>query len=315
MPAPTVFRSSDFGAPQYVTPNSGNDYYHQYFHDVLQACLVDGFNGRPGLGWTLIGRDNTVNSRKIAFRNATGTGCFRFEPRSGSVGYFVSRLYSEMTSLTSGANEQASGNAQQIQPLLSWCLVGDGKTFHFVGKCQSGSYALDAYQAANPAFIFFSVGEYDPCAPVVMAPGQLGNFIGVPLGGPSYPFCCNSDSGGYGAMPINAAGVANTAGVKATYPRTIGVPDFGEITLYRWPLASTVAPPVSVGGGTQQRLFGHARGLYCSTTNDHYHWKAEVDAGTYSIGSTKTIGGKDFILGLCSGYESPYISLDAADWS
>lgn len=322
----TIYRSTDFGAPQYAGGIS-YDAYVAHFFNILKACLVNGYGSKAGLGWELVGEVTTAGARDIAFRNGSHTGCFRFKQSPATQYLYAIAAYSEMTDLTTGVNgvqysSQVSAGFSYgtgvpwfgSYPNIQWTLIGDNKTFYFCYHSTSHVANL-TFNEASSVNGGFMVGEYEHFVPTVMASGQLGNFLVYPGVGAAFR------NGISAATPILPTGAPNSATTPSGVMNN-GLDDYSEwgktvlvpATLFcQQPPA--VANPILGSSTSFWRQFGRMRGAWRAYTIDLYSWRDDLTNGRLTFGSEVTIDGKTFIPLICSGQKNFYISTDNADWS
>src|SRR5574337_698211 len=111
MAAPTVYKSSDSGAPV-ITKDPGT------LADALYAILVTGYGSIAGAGWTR----PYSGTNKAVFRQGAGLQrCVRVDDTTS--GYATARLYAEMSSIDAG-----DGAAPPIATTVHWGKSGFGGT-------------------------------------------------------------------------------------------------------------------------------------------------------------------------------------------
>lgn len=317
MPTPTVYMWNDVGAPARSEALT-DDGDMAYLLKVLNACLVDGYGAKAAAGWTLIGQVTTTNSRAMAFRNATSTGCLRLGAHPSWSYGMDWRSYTAMTDVNTGTNVQQSGTSYTNIPRLSeWCVVADGKTFYLVFKDTSGVVgSLNQYQVQNPDYGLIMAGEYISANPAIIASGQLGNFMTAPT---QWDYSFGFYTWDYVRIPMLPTGVANASSQRAgTFCMDV-IADWGQNQLMKAPLtiANWVRPPTYNPYGRDAnttRVFGWFRGAKQSFCADQVFWRTMLEAGTIRVGTVMTIDGKNYIPAICPGFTSLYISLQNEDW-
>jgi hypothetical protein len=149
-----VFSSDDAGAPV-LTGAAGS------LITLLDKCLVDGYVGKPSLGWSKL-EDST--STLAAYRHSSGSRRYLRVDNSSSYntdrGTVLVRGFESMTGIAVGdglfpVNEQVSGGLTwwtsiDLTTARPWILIGDGKFFYLQIK--------HGYGGAGKALMCF--GEY-----------------------------------------------------------------------------------------------------------------------------------------------------------
>ncbi|WP_281645565.1 hypothetical protein [Parendozoicomonas sp. Alg238-R29] len=178
----TVYRSDDPSAPNLVgIPVSEVPYR------LLKACLVDGYPGKPGAGWTMHFVSDDL--KKCAVRNETQTGYARFDASVKPQGYPVRvDIFETMTDIESGSNQwsykESSGSGALINALyfansnfnsssFRWWVVASERSCYIFLADHDNLYG-------NSRCAFF-MGE--PIVPELRQEA-LGNFIA----------CCSASS-------------------------------------------------------------------------------------------------------------------------
>lgn len=148
MGAPIVYRFDDDGAPALTSADNTK------FINLLKACLVDGYGGKPGAGWTMPYISD--NGDKAAFRNnpAAGTGFYMQVSYPNADNHLPCiRAYESMSSVDDGVNPfyadtdnlkgiAISGGRNQTIA-RPWLLVADDRLFWFV------CWIEDTYTSTN----------------------------------------------------------------------------------------------------------------------------------------------------------------------
>jgi len=65
----TIYKSTDANAPSLPANSAGGQ---AWFMNLLKACLVDGYTGKAGAGWTVDYHDTTTGKERIALSNGNG---------------------------------------------------------------------------------------------------------------------------------------------------------------------------------------------------------------------------------------------------
>ncbi|OZY84814.1 hypothetical protein CBP51_16770 [Cellvibrio mixtus] len=200
----TIYRSTDVGAP--ALPASGNYNAANFYIELLKKCLVDGYESKPGAGWSVIYDDTTPGKRRAAFGN--GNGCIEFITwRTQSLGILiwdsittpgVGRLVDDSFSsvMSTGINGWksafnpapgvASGNINLIHmptvnsgqsANVAWTIFADDKSawvlFHYPSS--NGNSVISSMPSTSDAYhsqVFFGALK----SPDLLRT-QLGNFF------------------------------------------------------------------------------------------------------------------------------------------
>ncbi|XEG73338.1 hypothetical protein QA447_03565 [Pseudomonas sp. abacavir_1] len=176
---PTVYRRSDTGSPTYSFA-SGYQYYFNAIKEVLKGCLVNGYNNKPGAGWTLVAE----GAQYLILRNGTQSGylCLSWS----NTGYFRAQITLAETYTgvanniitgdgvkTGVAANNASPQAIAFQYIANvsayhdWYVIADERTFVFqmagfynasAGVLLDGSSQVMLYGGEDSAGNFIAMG-------------------------------------------------------------------------------------------------------------------------------------------------------------
>lgn len=164
MAIPTVYRSTDSGAPVLATGTSGSALA------VIRACLVDGYGSKAPAGWTEEFTD--APNHTAAFRNSTasgGTGCYvRVDDREASLAYraVVLTTYANMSNVNTGTvgtpNRYLYRRPAYTNTNAAWTLVATDKAFfiNIIGGFNGLAGAGDAVSFVSAdAYRYFCAGS------------------------------------------------------------------------------------------------------------------------------------------------------------
>ncbi|KAF7787203.1 hypothetical protein PRUB_a4083 [Pseudoalteromonas rubra] len=140
----SIYRWDDEGAPQFSTGK------YSEIISILDACLVQGYGTKPGLGWTKLFNETAA----CGYSNATG-GCAVFSSNTGlddNKGVYVQAAQSA----TSSANIVRGGWKQSIKVFpdhnINWMILGtDTAVYVFFGYV--AQYALSSQKYVASCFI------------------------------------------------------------------------------------------------------------------------------------------------------------------
>lgn len=230
MAVPTVYRSTDAGAPV-VSPTTLGSVLA-----VIRACLVDGYGSKSPAGWTEEFTDAPNNT--AVFRNSTaagGTGCYvRVSDNNSAIVYRPVGIttYASMSDVdtgTAGTPERyIYRRPNNVNTATGWALVATAKAFWLNVWSLSGGLAGlagagDAISfVASDAYRYFCAGSTVNYNPNVSWLGSHGHGPGsVTDGGLSFARDHLGISGpvGYGSL----IRWANTALGSGGYPATPSV--------------------------------------------------------------------------------------------
>lgn len=197
MGAPTVYSWDDPGAPAWTA--SVNSAY-----EVLLACLVNGYPGKAGAGWSVV-YDDWVNSGNVSFTNAAQSGVLGlWHPKINNTTYSpVAYIAEAMITATQPFNGRSgpvgvadtqslsftNSNLQNLsitnQAGKQWVVVAN-ESFAILLACPAGSaglnmsapsYATISGSGSAAAFLFGALNtSYGLGAGVE---SEVGNFVAV----------------------------------------------------------------------------------------------------------------------------------------
>lgn len=164
MAVPTVYKSSDTGAPTLTQATEDG------VLDILDACLVNGYGSKSPAGWT---RPFTGSGKRV-FRNNVSAGYtgayFRLANLTGTCSPAEIKAYSSMTDVDTGDNPTQvayflrSPNGTAVTA-YDWVVVATGSTFWFGSKASAanrwaffGAGDLLSY-ASGDAYRYFVFGK------------------------------------------------------------------------------------------------------------------------------------------------------------
>lgn len=162
--AVTVYRWDDPGAPVLSNPSAGS------LIGVLDACLVDGYTGKTGAGWTKA----FSGTNFAAYRQGAGSMCYlRVDDRTGSFKVKM-RGYESMTDIDTGVNafpttaQLANGVHAAIGIATTpakkpWIVVADNKRFYlWVGVSLTTTDDISASTTWQALFFFGDIISFRP---------------------------------------------------------------------------------------------------------------------------------------------------------
>lgn len=166
MAIPTVYRSTDAGAPVINPATLGS------VLAVIRACLVDGYGSKSPAGWTA--EYTAAGNNTAVFRNSTaagGTGCYVRVSNNASSAYcpVTLRTYASMTGVNTGLAPTAASYLYQRPSngatAVSWELVATATAWWISIWQDGGNNSLggggDAISfVASDAYRYFSAGAY-----------------------------------------------------------------------------------------------------------------------------------------------------------
>lgn len=162
--AVTVYRWDDPGAPVLSNPSAGS------LIGVLDACLVDGYTGKTGAGWT-----KAFSGTKLAaYRQGAGSMCYlRVDDGTGSFKVKM-RGYESMTDIDTGVNafpttaQLANGVYAAIGTTTTaankpWIVVADNKRFYlWVGVSLTTAADISTSTTWQGMFFFGDIISFKP---------------------------------------------------------------------------------------------------------------------------------------------------------
>lgn len=162
--AVTVYRWDDPGAPVLSNPSAGS------LIGVLDACLVDGYTGKTGAGWTKAFSGTNL----AAYRQGAGSMCYlRVDDGTGSF-KATARGYESMTDINTGVNafpttaQLANGVYAAIGTTTTasnkpWIVVADNKRFYlWVGVSLTTAVDISTSTTWQALFFFGDIISFRP---------------------------------------------------------------------------------------------------------------------------------------------------------
>jgi hypothetical protein len=263
MSIPTVYRSTDTGAPTMNRATVGSAIL------VLDACLRTGYGSKSPAGWT----KPYTGSNKAVFQNAAGH-CVRVEDASAAAtGLFTVRSYRAMSDVDTGddATHVCNGfrSPAQRTNAARWVVVADEDTFYFSAtdgavdndpKMLVGGGRYDSFDAVT-GYDYFALGLAGTNANNVcefmsgsLASGDWGATSST-NSGLSLPKDHSGTSGPVGAGLIKPKQATNTASAVGgyMYPR-LPAPNSAD--------AAAMAAYIIAGSNVTSTIRGRLRGIY-----------------------------------------------------
>ncbi|MFG0381103.1 hypothetical protein ACF8C6_09080 [Pseudomonas sp. zbq_18] len=149
MATPTIYKSSDAGAPYLTTEQA---------YTVLKECLVTGYGAKAGAGWTLA-FDDPVN-KKAVFKNVHGDCALRVDASTNAtystiqVADDFSDIDTPIGALWHGAALLSVGNYTTSTD-RPWILFATDEFFIFYANNTASLTATTAAAASSTIFIMF----------------------------------------------------------------------------------------------------------------------------------------------------------------
>lgn len=328
MPVPTIYRSTDVGAPAW-SGSATEQNRAKFMMQVLKACLVDGYAGKDPAGWTLIGHDDAMP--QLAIANGSETGALRLTYSGSSISLSV---YQSMSAIDAGVGGVSldyvvsSQGLRQVGPPPNfessrWCVVADHKSavmwwcpssapagWHLLGNWGSGAtHGLivlgEAVMTTGPALEGSALGNFicGPCRSTTSGcwvPGYSGQAL--------YSVAARPDGS------INAPALPAYADMGSLSPG--GLMDYGAEYLVPYLLFMAAPAPSSTAPSGARRAVGHLRGVWRSLCHGPDYWKARF-ASDAPPGTVINIAGREMMPIPAVNYgEAPtcFISLETDDW-
>ena len=339
MTAPTIYRSDDPGAP--VTTNDVKN----AMYNVLRACLVDGYAGKPTAGWSVV-YDVWATDGVCTFTNAAQSGVLgvahnsyaNFGPIVFTAAAMIdaitgvnvrSGIYDQIiTDLTNSGATEADGclvaHRNKLAAANHWCVIANENfCVAFFSSTFAGLFDVDhvGNNYNTISHIFFGAAESLVGLGGVSS-ASTGNFVQLGAGreGTSESIW-RLGSTNHGTACVGGDG-GNIVGTAYTYVTPYGdavgglgvsVPDFIR-RLRLVPLSVWVAEGSSAKGGAKQTaevpmLRATPSFGYGGTA---YFVMSEFNA--VSLTDVLTIDGKNYLWAPLIYGDVVFISLDAGDW-
>lgn len=173
MTAPTIYKSSDPGAP---TISSFND----AVYEVLRACLVDGYPGKVAAGWSAV-YDEWIGSGIATFKNAAESGILGIVKESSTV-YSTSLFIADaMVDATHAVNARSGKVA--VSDLLN--LPSNGNQTRMLRSNMQNSWCVIANEnffvvffAVSDSYLYSSTGSFEWNVGNMLAAGALRSVRG-----------------------------------------------------------------------------------------------------------------------------------------
>jgi hypothetical protein len=337
MSAPTIYRSDDPGAPD-TTNDVKNGVY-----EILKACLVDGYSGKPGAGWSVV-FDAWATDGVCTFTNSGQSGVLGLSYNSnGTVGPIIFTA-SAMIDAVTGINVRSGSDVADIANLKNSADANSGNCslFGFTSQSQCDYWCVIAnehfccmwlspysdslfstthdnsnyYKIQN---VFFGSVESLSGLGSVSTPSS-GNFIFQGAG--------RKNQNVYWALDGNSQGIAITGqnggmiselAYAYVYPYCLGEASLGSdpdahrrIDLV--PLAIYVAVAnTSMSNANQTCVVPMLFSGVGMSKSDVYEVMSAQ--GRVSLTDVIDIGGKSYLWAPLNYGEAVFISLDASDWA
>ena len=162
--AVTVYRWDDPDAPVLSNPSAGS------LIGVLDACLVNGYTGKPAVGWTKAFSGTNV----AAYRQGAGSMCYlRINDGTGTF-KATARGYESMTGIDTGTGEfpttaqLANGvyiaiGVTATAAIKPWILLADDKRFYlWVGVSLTTAVDISTSTTWQALFFFGDIVSFKP---------------------------------------------------------------------------------------------------------------------------------------------------------
>lgn len=328
MPVPTIYRSTDVGAPAWSGSATAQN-RAKYMMQILKACLVDGYAGKDPAGWTLVGYDDVMP--QLAIANGSETGALRLTFSGSSIYLSVYQSMSAIDAGVGGVSLDYVVSSQGLRqvgvpPSLDtsrWCVVADAKTAVMwwcpTAAASSWTFLGGWSQGAVHGFAVF--GEAVMTTGMALEGSALGNFVAGPARHTSTGGWVSGYSGdplfSVAARPdgsINSPALAGYADMGVLSGG--GLADYGAEYLVPYLISQAAPAPGSTASSSLRRTIGHHRGLWRSLMHGSEYWKARF-ASDAPPGTVIDIGGRQMMPIPAVNYgEAPtcFISLETDDW-
>lgn len=300
MPAPTIYKSSDSGAPT-LDGQAGS------LIAVLDACLVNGYGSKAAAGWTKpYSGTNTAVYQPVDGHpldvNDNGAG-------AGTTQEATVRGYESMTAVATGTNPFPT-TAQQAAPGIyirksttatstarGWVLIADGYTFHLFTLPADTTSAYQGFSYGR----FYSFKSGDAYRTMIFGKTVSG-----------------VNAGGLGISPASSAGTG-TSGLYA--PRThaatgtsiqMSVNGIGSVITNPWPGPNSADGLVYISrwllGESLVGVRGYVRGIYQMLTGN-----SMSDGDTFT-GSGDFAGRTFLVLKGAANTVNTYLVIETSAW-
>lgn len=329
MPVPTIYRSTDVGAPTWGLSNSMQN-RARYMLQILKACLVDGYSGKSPAGWSLVGHDDALP--QLAMHNGPATGALRLTYQSNLVYASVYKVMSAIDAGVGGVSGdylvasqglRACGQAPAfaVSGGMRWVVVADARSFvmFWWAVTDWSAFKSDGWMAKYGQ-LFAGAADYGLSAPGLTAP----NFLVGP-----WHWAGGAHSGALNAGWRDCVSVVglpdgsdNAPAKPGRTPLAVGtsacaVQDYGAEVIIPLIVGQAAPAPGSTHLLTRERNVCRVRGVYHSLLIGDDYWQARLSSGDIEPGGVVTLFGRDMLVmtSVASGSTlMAFCSIDEADW-
>lgn len=328
MPVPTIYRSTDVGAPAWSGSATAQN-RAKYMMQILKACLVDGYAGKDPAGWTLVGYDDVMP--QLAIANGSETGALRLTFSGSSIYLSVYQSMSAIDAGVGGVSLDYVVSSQGLRqvgvpPSLDtsrWCVVADAKTavMWWCPTAAASSWTLLGGWSQGAVYGFAVFGEAVMTTGMALEGSALGNFVA----GPARYTSTGGWASGYMGQALYSVAARPDGSINApALPAhadmgslsSDGLMDYGAEYLVPYLLFMAAPAPSSTAPSGARRAVGHLRGVWRSLCQGPDYWKARF-ASDAPPGTVINIAGREMMPIPAVNYgEAPtcFISLEADDW-
>ncbi|OED40220.1 hypothetical protein ACH42_17045 [Endozoicomonas sp. (ex Bugula neritina AB1)] len=158
--AVTYFDSDETGAPQFTTSGSGASYTTTII-DIMDAVLINGFNGKPGFGWTKEMSSSVTNSDRTVYKNKSAHANDMYLLVESSLQYSEIRFQIADT-VTTPESYQGYSHVASLFPSsgYKWKAMGDERTLiFFIYNAYLLQTNYSNFERYNPYVIY--IGDFE----------------------------------------------------------------------------------------------------------------------------------------------------------
>jgi len=350
MSAPIYYSSKDAGVtwPAPAAAAGGNGYSKRYeaIYHILKTCLVDGYPGKPGAGWSMVFDEKAAGTgSRYALTNASKSGILLIDQDyyahcHVTVCESLPDIDSPIAAWSHGYSpeNQATGKAHwwRIHNSTSWGT--DDSEFHLVAN-ENACYLMmisksayrESYQSSSAAYylphMYFGAVTGPDSLGTITAP-ELGNFI--VLGGGAATLSDNTGAGQdhkFGYQSGTGTSVLTSTRDRLGAPRTTPPALVGFFPHQNqadpmspdWDITHTALIPLWVGEISAKNVYmTYKLPVYVDALGSYFNTARKVAIAHGAVGcyDPYVMDGKNYVA-FSANYRHPatHVSLDAEDWA
>lgn len=309
MPTPTLYLSSDSGAP--VIDNTAGSLVA-----ALHAILVTGYGAKPAAGWTR----PYSGTNKAVFRQAGGyRRWLRIDDDTGDSSYATARLYANMSSVDDGTGQAPTGSTVMYfakangVSAVAWVCLATANTFYLMIQPAFAAAAIGNGDAGDS---HIAVGDLADARPVSSPTATFMVGSAVSSTYRSCPLMLNSVSPFDHYMIGDASGLVvggvHRIGKRAFGPGAHAFAESGMDTASAYPDPSTGKLPISRFAALEYNTY-HRRGIMPGLWYSHVSAAALTTLDTFS--GSGALSGRTFVIVRTKGNRAVVFETSGGGWT